>query len=69
MAKKIVNPALFIGLGGTGHKVLLNVKKAILNNYGEIPPMINLLCFDTDKKELLSASEEIEYDKKNEDGS
>ena len=32
MAKKIVNPALFIGLGGTGHKVLLNVKKAILNN-------------------------------------
>jgi hypothetical protein len=69
MAKKIVNPALFIGLGGTGHKVLLNVKKAILNNYGEIPPMINLLCFDTDKKELLSASEEIEYDKKNPDGS
>jgi len=30
---KIVNPALFIGLGGTGHKVLLQVKKAVLTNY------------------------------------
>jgi hypothetical protein len=65
---KVVNPALFIGLGGTGHKVLLNVKESILKNYGELPPMTKLLCFDTDRKELLSATEEIEYDKKNSDG-
>ena len=65
---KIVNPALFIGLGGTGHKVLLQVKKAVLTNYGELPPMTKLLCFDTDRKELLSSTDEIEYDKKNQDG-
>jgi len=69
MAKKIVTPALFIGLGGTGHKVLLQIKKALLTNYGELPPMTKLLCFDTDRKELLSAKDTIEYDKKNEDGS
>jgi hypothetical protein len=65
---KVVNPALFIGLGGTGHKVLLQVKKAILKNYGELPPMTKLLCFDTDRKELLSSKLVIDYDKKNEDG-
>jgi hypothetical protein len=65
---KIVAPALFIGLGGTGHKVLLQVKKAVLKNYGEMPPMTKLLCFDTDRKELLSSSEEIEYNKKDDKG-
>lgn len=65
---KIVNPALFIGLGGTGHKVLLQVKKAVLKNYGEVPPMIKLLCMDTDRRELLSSTEEIEYNKKKSDG-
>ena len=63
--KKIVNPALFIGLGGTGHKVLLQVKKAILTNYGEVPSGIDMLCFDTDTKELLSSSENLTYRKKN----
>jgi len=60
MAKK-VNPALFIGLGGTGHKVLLQLKKSILTNYGEIPPVIDMLCFDTDEKELLSSKQELTY--------
>ncbi|MBL4746251.1 MAG: hypothetical protein JKY08_07760 [Flavobacteriaceae bacterium] len=67
MAKNI-NPALFIGLGGTGHKVLLQVKTSLLKNYGEVPPATKLLCFDTDKKELLSANKEIEYFKKNSKG-
>jgi hypothetical protein len=66
---KIVNPALFIGLGGTGHKVLLQVKKAMLKNYGEVPPMVKLLCMDTDRRELLSSLEEISYAKKKKDGS
>jgi hypothetical protein len=65
---KVVTPALFIGLGGTGHKVLLQVKSSILKNYGELPPMTKLLCFDTDRRELLSSTDEIEYDKKNQDG-
>jgi hypothetical protein len=67
MAKK-VNPALFIGLGGTGHKVLLQVKKAMLKNYGEVPPMVKLLCMDTDRRELLSSSTDITYAKKQKDG-
>jgi hypothetical protein len=65
---KIVNPALFIGLGGTGHKVLLQVKKAMLTNYGEVPPMVKLLCMDTDRRELLSSFEDITYAKKQKDG-
>lgn len=65
---KIINPALFIGLGGTGHKVLLQVKTSLLKNYGEVPPATKLLCFDTDKRELMNANEELEYNKKNEDG-
>lgn len=66
---KIVNPALFIGLGGTGSKILLQVKSTVLKNYGELPPMIKLLCFDTDARELNSSSDVIEYDKKSQDGS
>ena len=66
---KTINPALFIGLGGTGHKVLLQVKTALLRNYGEVPSATKLLCFDTDKRELSASFEEIEYQKKNEDGS
>lgn len=65
---KTINPALFIGLGGTGHKVLLQVKTALLRNYGEVPPATKILCFDTDKRELSSSFEEIEYYKKNGDG-
>ena len=62
---KLVNPALFIGLGGTGHKVLLQLKKSILTNYGEMPPQIDMLCFDTDKGELLSAKQNLTYTNKN----
>lgn len=58
---KLVNPALFIGLGGTGHKVLLQLKKSILTNYGEIPPVIDMLCFDTDEQELLSSKQDLTY--------
>lgn len=63
MAKE-VNPAIFIGLGGTGHKVLLQLKSALLSNYGEVPTVIDMLCFDTDL-ELLATSQELTYDKKN----
>ena len=60
MAKK-VNPALFIGLGGTGYKILLQVKKSLLLQYGEIPPCIKILCFDTDVAPLQSAEDELTY--------
>ena len=61
-----VNKALFVGLGGTGYKVLLQVKKALIRNYGEVPPSIKILCFDTDIAKLRSHSEELSY--KNKEG-
>ena len=39
---------LYIGLGGTGMTSLLHTKKMVLENYGEIPPMIGFLGIDTD---------------------
>ena len=41
--------SLYIGLGGTGIKALLKTKKMFIDNYGEVPPMIQFLGFDTDK--------------------
>jgi hypothetical protein len=64
MTKK-VTPTLFIGLGGTGHKVLLQVKKSLLSNFGEKPPVTDILCFDTDTQELSTAQDELTYVKKN----
>lgn len=56
-----VNPALFIGLGGTGYKIALQVKKALISNYGEVPPVIKILCFDTDVSPLTSHKESVTY--------
>ncbi len=42
-----VNPALIIGLGGTGQWVLTYVKKNLLERFQSIPPQIKLLAFDT----------------------
>lgn len=47
---------LIIGLGGTGFNSLLNAKKMIYDNYGEIPPMIGFLGIDTDKPALQNSS-------------
>ena len=46
MKKKIVNPSVIIGLGGSGYKTLFETKKSLLREYGEIPETIKLLCFD-----------------------
>lgn len=47
---------LLIGLGGTGFKAILNAKKMLYENYGEIPPMIGFLGIDTDGPGLENAS-------------
>ena len=44
---KTVNPALIIGLGGTGTKSLYETKVSLLKRYGEVPSCIKLICFDT----------------------
>lgn len=42
---------LYIGLGGTGFKTLLHTKRAFIETYGEVPPMIKFLIFDSDQNE------------------
>ncbi len=39
---------IYVGLGGTGVQTLLHLKKQFINTYGEIPPMIKFIAFDTD---------------------
>lgn len=58
---KDVNPALFVGLGGTGYKIALQLKKALITNYGEMPPVVKILCFDTDVSPLTSEREKLTY--------
>lgn len=43
---------LYVGLGGTGLNVLLHTKKMFLDTYGEVPPMIGFLHFDTDQSSI-----------------
>lgn len=52
MAKSKLKKTLYVGLGGTGVQVLLNVKKCFIDIYGEIPPMIGFLAIDTDTSAL-----------------
>lgn len=47
---------LYIGLGGTGFKTLLHTKRAFIETYGEVPPMIKFLAFDSDKNQYQSYS-------------
>ena len=42
---------LYIGLGGTGFKTLLHTKRAFIETYGEVPPMIKFLAFDSDRNQ------------------
>lgn len=53
MAEKTkIRRSLFIGLGGTGMRTLLYLKKLFVDTYGEVPPMIGFLGVDTDKGEF-----------------
>src|SRR5438270_9261693 len=50
---EIVNPAVIIGLGGTGKWVLTYVKKNLLDTYGgEMPKTVRLLSFDTTSEKV-----------------
>lgn len=57
MAKTKIRRSLFVGLGGTGMRTLLYLKKMFVDTYGEVPPMIGFLGVDTDKGEF---SKELE---------
>ena len=51
MAKTKIRRSLFIGLGGTGLRTLVHLKKLFIETYGEVPGMIGFLGVDTDKGE------------------
>lgn len=51
MKKTKIRRSLFIGLGGTGMRTLLHLKKMFIDTYGEVPPMIGFLGVDTDEGE------------------
>lgn len=46
---KAVSKTLIIGLGGTGQKVIRDIKKKLLRTYGEIPPLVKFLAIDNDR--------------------
>ena len=52
-----VTKNLFIGLGGTGSSTLIQVKRALVQKYGQTPAMIDFLIMDTDK-----AVNDVSYD-------
>ncbi|MDB4340341.1 tubulin-like doman-containing protein [Crocinitomicaceae bacterium] len=59
--KKVVNPALIIGLGGTGHESVFQTKLSLLKRYGEVPECIKLICFDTDVNSLKQKKDKFYY--------
>lgn len=53
MSADIVNPAIVIGLGGTGKWVLTYIKKNLLDTYGGVmPKTVRLLSFDTTSEKV-----------------
>ena len=46
---KQMRPTLLIGLGGTGQKVLVQLKARFIRNYGSVPRPVEFLAFDTDQ--------------------
>ena len=49
------NPAVIIGLGGTGKWVLTYIKKNLLDTYGgKLPATVKLLSFDTTKEKKIT---------------
>ncbi|SHK67465.1 tubulin-like doman-containing protein [Xylanibacter ruminicola] len=56
--KTKIRRSLFIGLGGTGMRTILKLKKLFIETYGEVPGMIGFLGVDTDRGEY-SKDEEL----------
>ncbi|HVG23161.1 MAG TPA: tubulin-like doman-containing protein [Thermoanaerobaculia bacterium] len=43
----VFRPTVVIGLGGTGYKTLLKLKKRFVDAYGSLPPIVKFLSIDT----------------------
>ena len=58
MPPPTVRPTLVIGLGGTGHRILLHLKRQLIRAYGGVPEArIRLLAFDTADEPLTVSLE------------
>ena len=47
MAKEI-SKSLIIGMGGTGQKIIIALKKRLYERFGEIPDLIKMISVDAD---------------------
>ena len=47
MADVVLKPTVVIGLGGSGYETVLNLKTRFVEAFGEVPPAIAFLAFDT----------------------
>ncbi|MEO8083274.1 MAG: tubulin-like doman-containing protein [Ardenticatenales bacterium] len=48
----VAQPALIVGAGGVGHRVLLSLKAELIAIYGAVPSGIRLVLFDIDDENL-----------------
>ena len=60
MSQTILKRTIYIGLGGTGIKALRKTKKMYIDNYGEVPPMIQFMGIDTDEGEYTKKEKILE---------
>jgi hypothetical protein len=63
MANPSFRRILLIGLGGSGQKIVLHLKRRFLETYRVVPPSVKMLCLDTDAAPVRvpSASGEREF--------
>src|SRR5437867_8899560 len=59
-----ISKSILIGLGGTGHKIMLDVRKRLVEKYGtlDVIPIVSFIQVDTDGAVLarnLNYSEEV----------
>src|SRR5205823_9877614 len=59
-----ISKSILIGLGGTGHKIILDVRKRLVEKYGtlDVIPIVSFIQVDTDGAVLarnLNYSEEV----------
>ena len=52
-----VHPTLFIGVGGTGTRIIRNLQARIRKQIGSDLPSVGCLCVDTDRRSLIESAE------------
>ena len=62
---KAVSKTLIIGLGGTGQRVIRDIKKRLFSRYGEIPALVKFLSFDTGYDDYQDTPFRYYYDGEN----